>query len=310
MNDGKITIARAIYKPNLEWLHEQLQSLNALAYQNLRLLVWNDCPEDSVDYESLFAQDIVRFPFIIRHGERNLGSTLAFAVLTEQTETEYIAYCDQDDVWLPRKLARAGRALAALPAGAPGAVIGARMVTDASLRPLGCDPAWRRPPGFANALVENIVPGNALVMNAAALALVRASLPAARAAGVPLHDWWIYLVLSGAGANLWHDPEPMVLYRQHGGNEIGGAPHGLRRGLRMLAALDGRYRRRIDANLSALLACADLLTPENRRLLWQFAALRAAPPARRLAGAFGLGLYRQGRAAQAALRVGLALGRA
>ncbi len=293
------------------FLPQQMDSLFAQTGVRLRLRALDDGSSDGSRQVMVDQAGRAGQVLHLAEGPR-AGVAEAFFTLLDRVgaDADLIAPCDQDDVWLPRKLARAGRALAALPTGCPGAVIGARMVTDAGLRPLGRDPAWRRPPGFANALVENIVPGNALVMNAAALALVRASLPAARAAGVPLHDWWIYLVLSGAGANLWHDPEPMVLYRQHGGNKIGGAPRGLRRGLRMLAALDGRYRRRIDANLSALLACADLLTPENRRLLWQFAALRAAPPARRLAGAFGLGLYRQGRAAQAALRVGLALGRA
>ena len=36
------------------------------------------------------------------------------------------------------------------------------------------------------------------------------------------HDWWIYLLVSGAGGTVIYDPEPTVRYRQHGGNLIGG----------------------------------------------------------------------------------------
>ena len=38
------------------------------------------------------------------HGEINLGSTGAFAQLTQRIGTNYIAYCDQDDIWEPDKL--------------------------------------------------------------------------------------------------------------------------------------------------------------------------------------------------------------
>ena len=34
-----------------------------------------------------------------------LGSNRTFERLTEEAEGEYFAYCDQDDVWLPEKLA-------------------------------------------------------------------------------------------------------------------------------------------------------------------------------------------------------------
>ncbi|MCB6178376.1 glycosyltransferase [Rhodobacter sp. Har01] len=240
------------------------------------------------------------------------GAAAAFLALLSQAPlaAEITALCDQDDVWLPRKLRRAQAALANLPAGQPGVVVGARLFTDADLRPQGRDAAWRRHPGFANALVENILPGNAMVMNAAALAIVRASLPAAQAAQVPLHDWWIYLVLSGAGATFIRDPEPMVLYRQHDGNQIGRNDGPLARAAGMVRALGGRYRDRVDANLRGLRACQHLLTPKNRRLLQDFLALRRSPLRHRLTQMARLGLYRQGRLSQAALHLGLALGKA
>jgi hypothetical protein len=54
-------------------------------------------------------------------------------------------------------------------------------------------------------------------MNAAAARLVRSRPPTA---GVIMHDWWCAVVTSALGEVIY-DPEPGLLYRQHGGNEIG-----------------------------------------------------------------------------------------
>ena len=69
--------------------------------------------------------------------------------------------------------------------------------------------------------MQNILAGNTLMLDAGALALLRATVPAALEAGVRHHDWWVYLVASGAGARIVIDPEPGVLYRQHEGNHMG-----------------------------------------------------------------------------------------
>ncbi len=42
-----VEIAMALYEPNRIWLEEQLCSLNAQTYPNVRLLVWNDGPPSS-----------------------------------------------------------------------------------------------------------------------------------------------------------------------------------------------------------------------------------------------------------------------
>lgn len=102
--NAQITILMAIYKPNIKWLEEQLISLNEQTYGNLKLLVWNDCPTDTTDYESICRRYITNFPYRIFSGDKNLGSNGAFGELTRLADSEYVAYCDQDDVWLPEKL--------------------------------------------------------------------------------------------------------------------------------------------------------------------------------------------------------------
>ena len=102
-----ITILMAVYEPRMDWLREQLDSLNAQTYPNLRLLIRDDCSPKTpfAQIEALAAERITAFPYSIACNERNLGSNGTFERLTREAEGEYFAYCDQDDVWLPEKLA-------------------------------------------------------------------------------------------------------------------------------------------------------------------------------------------------------------
>lgn len=213
-----------------------------------------------------------------------------------------VALSDQDDVWLPDKLARA---LSILNASPPMAIYSAQyFLTDAALNVMGQSRPPHRPPSFRNALVQNVVSGHSLVMDGAARALVcQAGVPR----GIAYHDWWLYQLISGAGGHIHVDTAHMTKYRQHETNVMG-AHDGLRATLHRCAQVLGRtYGDWIEANVTALSRVDHLLTPENRTLLERF---RAAPkgPARPLALA-RLGLYRQSLAATASFYLATALGR-
>jgi hypothetical protein len=185
-----------------------------------------------------------------------------------------VALADQDDVWLPHRLARG---LSHLGGGEATVVAGATIRVDEDLRPLDPSPLPPRPPGFANALVQNVLAGNTMLLDPGAVALVRRTAQAALAHGVRHHDWWVYLVASGAGARIVIDPVPGVLYRQHGANHMGA-----HRGLAAFRTRVGNVRRGdwrdwVGRNLAALDAARGVLTPEARSLRDEFARVRALP---------------------------------
>ena len=99
-----VTIVMALYHPNLKWLQEELVSIEKQTFRQFQLYVWNDDPNDSYPYESFFEQSLKHTLFKIFRGTHNLGSNKVFETLTTLVHTPYIAYCDQDDVWLPDKL--------------------------------------------------------------------------------------------------------------------------------------------------------------------------------------------------------------
>ena len=93
-----VSILLAVYNPNYEWFKEQLSSLNNQNYNNLELIVYDDCPDNPVD-ERFIKNCISNFSYHIIRGKQNKGSNFAFEELTKYGKGEYFAYCDQDDIW-------------------------------------------------------------------------------------------------------------------------------------------------------------------------------------------------------------------
>ena len=199
-----------------------------------------------------------------------------------------VALADQDDIWLPGKLARAAAWLAAADPARPTLYCARRIIWSPATQTRRPEQRGPARPAFRNALIENIAPGNTIVLNPAAARLAR--LAARQAGPVFAHDWWLYLLVSGAGGHVLPDSLPVLLYRQHEANVLG-AGTGLRAQMRRKAGvLQGVYRDRLGANIAAMRRCAVHLTPANRAVLDAFEAARARRAAR--------DIYLMGRAAR------------
>ncbi|MFC7704779.1 glycosyltransferase family 2 protein [Plastorhodobacter daqingensis] len=290
-------------------LSQQLESLAAQSHRQWHLIVSDDGSQD--DGPAL----LQRFAAGRPQGQVRLlagpgqGFARNFLHLLQAAgpDVPMAALSDQDDLWLPEKLARAVEALARLPPNRPALFCARTLICDADLRPLAPSPRWRRPFGFANALVQNVAAGNTIVLNRAALDLAQTLAPLAGV--VPAHDWWLYQIVTGAGGIVLRDDRPALLYRQHPGNLMGrnDTP---RAALARAARLgDGTFRRWVDANLANLASAQAFLTPEARTRLAIFAEARQAPVPARLRGLGRAGIYRQTRRGTAAMWTAAALGR-
>jgi hypothetical protein len=196
----------------------------------------------------------------------NLGPAASFLTLlgAEMEGFDGFAFCDQDDIWLPDKLARAAARLQERGGDTPALYCSRVMCVDRSLRPLGPGPI-KRDGRFQHLLFENIAFGATVVMNARAGALVQSRPPAT---GMIMHDWWCALVVSAFGIVIY-DERPGVLYRQHGANQIGQSANRLGEWVR-LARMFARAPRRfypIHAQAAEFMRLfGDDLAPRDRRL--------------------------------------------
>ena len=213
-----ITIAMAIYKPRIDWLIEELDSIYAQTYRDFQVLVWDDCPEDTNDYNELFKSHLKEIPFTIHKGEKNMGSNGAFQNLTELADTPFIAYCDQDDIWLPDKL-QVLLDLLSVKEGNTLAFSDMMVINDKSgvvaSRIGQVRPRHVFHPGkdaLLNLLVRNFVTGCTMMMKTD---VAKAAVPFPASA---FHDWWLAICAASKG-NLVMADKPLMKYRIYGNNQ-------------------------------------------------------------------------------------------
>lgn len=100
-----ISIAMASYNGEA-FLHRQLDSLARQAVLPSELIV---CDDGSTDSTLSIIADFSRsapFPVIIARNPKRLGFTANFLQAARMCHGDLIAFCDQDDEWLPHKLHR------------------------------------------------------------------------------------------------------------------------------------------------------------------------------------------------------------
>ena len=98
-----VSVVMSIYKPNLKFLGEQLDSIDAQDIDDLEVIVYNDCPEDD-RREAFCREHCTRHPLRYIHGKENRGYVKAFEFLVQQAQGAYLAFSDQDDIWLPGRI--------------------------------------------------------------------------------------------------------------------------------------------------------------------------------------------------------------
>lgn len=299
MKLNSVTVLLAIYNGEA-YLKAQLDSF--VAQQDVRwtLLASDDQSTDaSLSIVQAFAAARPSGQVQVLSGPQAGGAANFLSLLARAPkDAACCAFSDQDDVWLPHKLARATAALAGHKAG-PAAYFSRTLVCRADLSGPHPSRMYDRPFGFRNALVQNVMSGNTIVLNAAARDLLQevlARMEPSDVAEVLLHDWWVYQILSGCGAHLIFDAEPGLLYRQHGGNQVGANDGLAARIYRIGFLLRGGYAAWNRRNREVLQLAAPWLTPENRTRLDAFSLACTAPRFQtRIKALRRAGVYRQGK---------------
>ena len=105
-----ISIAMSTYNGE-RYLPEQLDSLARQTEPPLELVVGDDGSTDrTLEILHRFATT-APFPVHVTSNETNLGFADNFLTTAARCGGRWIAFCDQDDVWLPRRIANANRAI-------------------------------------------------------------------------------------------------------------------------------------------------------------------------------------------------------
>jgi glycosyltransferase involved in cell wall biosynthesis len=208
-----------------KYLNQQIDSILAQTCQDWQLLIRDDCSSDNTtgiikNYTSKFP-DKIRF---IEDCKRHLGLAQNFAALLKSAQSNYIMFCDQDDVWLPNKIELTLNAMKEAEQNSPGLPLlvhtDLRLV-DETLKTVA-QSFWElnkiSPQDdcrLKKIIYRNVVTGCTMMINKKAKDI---SAPIPKQAR--LHDWWIAVNVAKNG-RIIHIPVQTILYRQHSGNIIG-----------------------------------------------------------------------------------------
>ncbi len=240
------------------FLREQLKSIADQGYREWCIL-WRD--DGSSDQSRAIMEE---FSAGVGHGRcvevrsscLRLGASKSFlSLLREADGYPFVAFADQDDVWLPTKLERAVAYLRGIAETTPALYCGRQIVVDKCLKQKRFSPLPRFGLHFPSALLQNVVTGCTAVLNQEGCRRVNGIFPPEQT----MHDWWIYIVIAAVEGSIYFDPAPEILYRQHSSNAVGVAPNlfirlqkAIRRGARP-------FFHQLSAHLSALECAAELL---------------------------------------------------
>lgn len=215
-----VGVALAAYQPNPVWLAEQLASIAAQTHTEWICMITLDSPLEEIRS----SPDLIPFMhdarFVWVENPERLGLRSNFQKATQlllEREVDLIAFSDQDDVWLPEKIAES---VAVIKAHGPLSMVycDAHLLVDGVTRPEKLHEYTMRTRGkmsIAERIIQPQVSGFCQVFDAS-LVKMHPTVPIE----VPHHDYWYSLVATAYGGVCQID-KPLALYRQHAGNTIG-----------------------------------------------------------------------------------------
>lgn len=224
VNEKKIIIILATYNGE-QYIRSQLQSIVEQSYDNWVCYIYDDCSSDGTVNICLDFKRKYKNKIFITNRELSSGSAcnnflMAYnEILLKNIEYDYIAFCDQDDVWNEDKLSILSSELDKHKI--PALVFSDLSIVDENLNLINRS--------FVNKIsvvekqyskkkylsIDNIIPGCSMMINRE-LSMNIGPIPS----GVIMHDWWIVINACRFGCVNFID-ESLVLYRQHSNNSIG-----------------------------------------------------------------------------------------
>lgn len=217
-----VNIVLAIYKPNTKYLEKLLYSLNGQTYPNIKIIIRDDSHDNEIFLElhNKIKSIITNFDYIIYQNSENFGSNKTFELLTQDADGDYIAYCDQDDIWEKDKISKLVETLenenAVICYSDLSIIDGDDILVASSFK----DIHKRLKHVYGENLFEyfirrNSITGCTMIIKAC---IAKEALPFC--SNYFVHDHWLTLFGSTKGKIAFVE-EPLIKYRIHENNQIG-----------------------------------------------------------------------------------------
>lgn len=195
------------------FLKEQIDSLINQVDSDVSIMIRDDGSTDGTtsmlrEYEQNISLKLLE--------EDNIGWRKSFMELIDKSsESDYYAFCDQDDIWMPDKIKIAVEKLQQMPKGHPNLYC-SNLRYYKNGRDMGLVKQSKPKLTLQLSLMRSLAAGCTMVFNKELRDLIK-NLPPKK---VTAHDFWTYQVATLMG-NVYYDMNSYILYRQHSNNQIG-----------------------------------------------------------------------------------------
>lgn len=214
----KVNIVLSTYN-GARFLAEQLESIQKQTFTDWQLLIRDDGSTDiTPQIIAEFVKADPRIHFINEHDRQNFGVIKNFFTLVKYEKADYYFFSDQDDVWLPDKMATMLDEVIHHDKSQPLMIYMDLSVVDQDLN-VTHPSMIRSQSHYANTtllaeLTENTVTGGVAMINHALAEKWEDT------DDVIMHDWYLALLATATGKLVYID-KPGELYRQHDNNVLG-----------------------------------------------------------------------------------------
>ena len=220
LDNIKVDILLSTYNGE-KYLNELLSSLELQTHNNWFLYVRDDGSTDKT--VKILKEFIKKYPSktLFIPGE-NIGVIKSFENLLQNSKSEYILLCDQDDIWLENKISVMLEKIISLETEKklPALVFSDMIIIDENSnfkensfwKFHGINPTHTN---LNRLLLQNVVTGCASIINKNLFNKIK-TFPD----NAIIHDWWIALCATVAG-KIDFVSQPTLKYRMHGSNQIG-----------------------------------------------------------------------------------------
>ena len=214
-NKPTVSVLLSTYNGH-KFIRELVESVLAQEGVNVKLQVRDDGSSDDT-IEILKSYNDSRIS--VRTGD-NLKPALSFlTLLRECDDSDYYAYCDQDDFWYPNKLITAIKELQNI--NAPALFISTYDVCDEHLNKMFTfDMKFDEPLRLQDILLYRAPSACNMVFNHGLREVINRSHPSF----VRMHDFWTLIVTLSHDYQIITKDIPLIKYRQHEDEQIGITP--------------------------------------------------------------------------------------
>ncbi|WP_417551899.1 glycosyltransferase [Marinomonas fungiae] len=280
-NKPRIAVLLAAYQ-GIQWIEEQVSSILVQEAVEVTLFISVDACAPGVEEDGtlVWCQQLAEHNkqvYLLPYGQQFGGAGANFFRMIEDVDLspfDAMAFADQDDIWLPQKLARAWQVIDQ----AQYHVYSSNVI---AFWPDGREQLIKKsyPQKRFDHLFEAAGPGCTYVFSQKAVkalqGFVRQNTEALRK--VSLHDWFAYAYCREQGFSWFIDEQAWMKYRQHASNQVG-VNQGVRAYYkRMIQVLNKSYRSQVEC-------ISELVAPQLARefakfgvRVWSFFQCRRRP---------------------------------